>query len=477
MRNDFVGESAYLAHHGILGQKWGTRNGPPYPLGAGDHSVSEKKAGYKKSIGGGRNEDLYDRHKQMKTMYDKASPGKFQLKPAKKPGSLSKGGSQSQQFLKDIKAKAYKSDADAFRYNQAKYRTYMEKVIAKRSERADRYAEKHNGKRSKFRDSLAKEAKDALEFEEYRLKRTEARASKAQKEADDYRENTKAKRLMDDRIKYIKKEYKDLPETRDAMIRDVQRQYTEATGKKPGITLTDGQKKALKIGAAVAVTALVAYGGYKLATNPKVQDAVKKGLSKVKGGSLNNTLKTPAAWVDDNIRLAKSQGVNLGKGWDTDFFKTPQGPKPSADQTLNNLYKHWDAKNAAEKSANRGLSEAQKIINNANKISGMDQIKKAATSIDSSDISRIKALRSSGKSVDEVAKMLGISPSSVSMYTDDAAKAAAKTTDEMIKKYASSPEHAKSLMKTRDRLKAMQDVDDYTQELLKKNAAKLKRIK
>lgn len=38
----------YLVHHGILGQKWGTRNGPPYPLGGGDYSRSEIKAIYKK---------------------------------------------------------------------------------------------------------------------------------------------------------------------------------------------------------------------------------------------------------------------------------------------------------------------------------------------------------------------------------------------------------------------------------------------
>lgn len=50
MRNDF--ESNYLAHHGILGQKWGQKNGPPYPLGASDHSDSEKKAGWRKSIQG-----------------------------------------------------------------------------------------------------------------------------------------------------------------------------------------------------------------------------------------------------------------------------------------------------------------------------------------------------------------------------------------------------------------------------------------
>lgn len=48
MRNDF--ESNYLAHHGILGQKWGQKNGPPYPLDAGDHSSSEKKAGWKESL-------------------------------------------------------------------------------------------------------------------------------------------------------------------------------------------------------------------------------------------------------------------------------------------------------------------------------------------------------------------------------------------------------------------------------------------
>ena len=36
-----------LYHHGILGQKWGTKNGPPYPLSGGDYSVREKKQIYK----------------------------------------------------------------------------------------------------------------------------------------------------------------------------------------------------------------------------------------------------------------------------------------------------------------------------------------------------------------------------------------------------------------------------------------------
>ena len=42
-------------HHGILGQKWGQKNGPPYPLDASDHSASEKKAGWRKSLENARN--------------------------------------------------------------------------------------------------------------------------------------------------------------------------------------------------------------------------------------------------------------------------------------------------------------------------------------------------------------------------------------------------------------------------------------
>lgn len=40
----------HLVHHGIKGQKWGVRNGPPYPLDGEDHSASEKKAGWRKSL-------------------------------------------------------------------------------------------------------------------------------------------------------------------------------------------------------------------------------------------------------------------------------------------------------------------------------------------------------------------------------------------------------------------------------------------
>lgn len=37
-----------IYHHGILGQKWGVRNGPPYPLSGGSYTESEKKQILKK---------------------------------------------------------------------------------------------------------------------------------------------------------------------------------------------------------------------------------------------------------------------------------------------------------------------------------------------------------------------------------------------------------------------------------------------
>lgn len=41
---DLENGSEWLEHHGILGMKWFKKNGPPYPLGSGDHSSAEKSA-------------------------------------------------------------------------------------------------------------------------------------------------------------------------------------------------------------------------------------------------------------------------------------------------------------------------------------------------------------------------------------------------------------------------------------------------
>lgn len=59
----------YLAHHGILGQKWGKRNGPPYPLDEKDYSKREKQL--KKDARKVR--DAYNSYLTYEQIYEKAN--------------------------------------------------------------------------------------------------------------------------------------------------------------------------------------------------------------------------------------------------------------------------------------------------------------------------------------------------------------------------------------------------------------------
>lgn len=219
----------YLAHHGILGQKWGRKNGPPYPLDAQDHSASEKKAGWRKSLAAGK-ASLGKFSKNTKDHVEKA----VQQHKEKRE-------EQKREQLAEKKRKILNSgDADEILKNKD---LFTDDELRKARERIDAIRNLENAQREQAEQTfnnamhMAKNVKDAVDlgvasYESFKklkdITKGNAPDTQSQKAAKEALEQTKGIKITKENEEEVSRMLNNSI-SRVTMLRDLERMANDST--------------------------------------------------------------------------------------------------------------------------------------------------------------------------------------------------------------------------------------------------------
>lgn len=151
----YKSESAYLMHHGIKGQKWGQKNGPPYPIGSSGHSAREEKAGWRSSLD--------------KTAYKQAKKNKREAKKAYEK-AYNKASNYSSlhpisQFIKGTKSN--KKSTELWRDERLKNKSYEQAVKELNAARSDYRKQKAEANTQHIAKTLCISEKEAEQVKKY----------------------------------------------------------------------------------------------------------------------------------------------------------------------------------------------------------------------------------------------------------------------------------------------------------------------
>lgn len=152
--------AVYLAHHGILGQKWGKRNGPPYPLDAEDHSAAEKLASGLK-----RQSSLSNKADRVRESMDRSVTGLGRELKWRKYKKLSeKQFEQRKENMKDIRNQISEDDLNLLLKTKFEFESYIQRTEDEQTgdyydfkKLSDAYTNECNRITNKIIDKIGKE--------------------------------------------------------------------------------------------------------------------------------------------------------------------------------------------------------------------------------------------------------------------------------------------------------------------------------